>query len=68
MVLETDPFNRIEGLHLYFIELDGSTGLVLSASSATVNATAGTLTWSVAEQPWELGDQLMLRITSVAPP
>ena len=54
-MLETDPFNRIKGLYLYFIELDGSTGLVLSASTATVDAAAGTLTWSVADQPWQAG-------------
>ena len=68
VVLSTTPFHRLKGLHLHFIDLDGSFSLVLSASSATVNATAGTLTWPVAEQPWESGDQLMLRITSVAPP
>ncbi len=67
VVLSTTPFHRLEGLHLYFIEVDGSISLVLSASSATVDATAGTLTWSVAEAPWEDGDQLMLRIT-VSPP
>ena len=38
-------------LHLYFIELDGSFGLVPLASSATADATAGTLTLSVTEQP-----------------
>ena len=68
VVLKLDPFNALTGLHLLLIELDGSFGLVLSASSATVDATAGTLTWSVAEAPWEAGDKLMLRITSVAPP
>ncbi len=61
--LRLNPFHRLEGLYLCCIELDGSFGLVLSASSAT----AGTLTWSVAEAPWEAGDQLMLRITSAAP-
>ena len=64
VVLKLNPFNALTGLHLLFIEMDGSFGLVLSASSAT----AGTLTWSVAEAPWESGDQLMLRITSTAPP
>ena len=68
VVLKLNPFNALTGLHLLFIELNGSIGLSLAASSATVDATAGTLAWSVAEQPWELGDQLMLRITSVAPP
>ena len=68
VVLRLDPFNALTGLHLLFIELDGSIGLSLAASSATVDATAGTLTWSVAEAPWEAGDQLMLRITSTAPP
>ena len=68
VVLELNPFNALIGLHLLFIELDGSIGLSLAASSATADATAGTLTWSVAEAPWEAGDQLMLRITSTAPP
>ncbi len=66
VILKLNPFNALAGQHLYFIELDGSFGLVLSASSATADSTAGTLTWSVAEQPWESGDQLMLRITAAA--
>ena len=68
VVLKLNPFNALTGLYLLFIELDGSIGLSLAASSATADATAGTLTWSVVEAPWEAGDQLMLRITSTAPP
>ena len=68
VVLELNPFNALTGLHLLFIEPHGSFGLSLTASSATADKAAGTLTWPLAEVPWEDGDQLLLRITSVAPP
>ncbi len=40
-------------------------GAALPADSATVDSTAGTLSWSMTTQPWENGDQLMLRIREV---
>ena len=67
VVLKLNPFNALTGLHLLFIELDGSIGMVLAASSATAHKAAGSLTWSVAEAPWESGDQLMIRIALSSP-
>ena len=45
---------------LDFIALDGSVALSLDVVDATT--TDGVLSWPVATQPWENGDQLMLRI------
>ena len=45
-----------------FIALDGSVTTTLSFDDATQSG--GTLTWSVAAQPWNAGDLLMLRIRS----
>ena len=45
-----------------FIALDGSVTTTLSFDDATQSG--GTLTWSVAVQPWSAGDLLMLRIRS----
>ena len=50
----------VTGHVLDFIALDGSVSLSLDVADAT--ADSGTLTWSVASQPWSAGDQLMLRI------
>ena len=46
-----------------FIALDGSVSLTLSFDDATQGG-SGALTWSVASQPWQAGDLLMLRIRS----
>ena len=62
VVLKLDPFVSLVGYRLDFIETDGTVGLSLDASSATVDTTAKTLRWDVAEQPWEAGDLLMVRI------
>ncbi len=67
VVMTLSPYVSLSGQAVDFIELDGSVGLSLTASSATADSTAGTLTWTVSEQPWEDGDQLMLRI-GVPPP
>ena len=48
---------------LDFIELDGSVSLSLAIDDAT--DTDGTLSWPVPTQPWENGDQLMLRVRRV---
>ena len=63
VVLSLSPFSSLSGHKLDFIGLDGSVSLSLPASSATEDATAGTLTWSVSDQPWHDGDTLMLRIS-----
>ena len=63
VVLSLSSFSSLSGHKLDFIELDGSVSLSLPASSATEDTTAGTLTWTVSDRPWEDGDTLMLRIS-----
>ena len=60
--LQVDPHTGLVGHSLDFIELDGSVSLSLSVADATVDTASKTLSWSVASQPWEDGDKLMLRI------
>ena len=62
VVLSLSPYSSLSGHKLDFIELDGSVSLSLPASSATEDTTAGTLTWSVSDQPWHNAEMLMLRI------
>ena len=64
IVLALDPFVPLDGRTLHLIAPDGTIGLALSASSAVPDMSAGTLTWAAADRPWEVGDQLMLRIWS----
>ena len=45
-----------------FIALDGSVPLSLKIADATVDAANRTLSWTVASQPWEDDDKLMLRV------
>ena len=68
VVLTLSPHASLSGHNLDFIELDGSVSLSLPVSSATVDTTAGTLTWSVPNQPWHHGDMLMLRNASSTTP
>ena len=68
VVLTLPPNTSLSGQSLDFIELDGSVGLSLEVSSATEDSSAGTLTWAVSDQPWEDGDELMLRISSIPAP
>ena len=60
VTLELGPAASLTGYVLDFIALDGSVASSLNGGSATVSG--GTLTWSVASQPWQADDQLMLRI------
>ena len=62
VVLELEDYVSLSGQTLDFIKLDGSIDTSLDIADATVNQTATTWTWSLASQPWEDGDQLMLRI------
>ena len=57
-----DPSTSLAGHAVDFIALDGSVSLTLSFDDATQSG--GALTWSVASQPWNAGDLLMLRIRS----
>ena len=59
---KVSPHTGLAGHKLDFIELDGSVSLSLVVDEATVDAANGTLSWAVAEQPWEDGDKLMVRI------
>ena len=53
---------------LSFIETDGTAGLYLSQYDDTEDLRARTATWDVSEQPWESGDELMLRIGPIPLP
>ena len=68
VVLSLSPYSSLSGHKLDFIELDGSVSLSLPASSATEDTTAGTLSWSVSDQPWHNDDLLMLRIAASTTP
>ena len=56
------PYADLSGHALEFIALDGTAALSLDAGAATVDSATGMLTWAVAAQPWQEGDELMLRI------
>ena len=62
VVLTLGTHVSLSGYVLEFIALDGSVSLSLFTDSATVDGGAGTYSWSMASQPWEDGDQLMVRI------
>ena len=66
VALTLNPHVSLGSAVLSFIELDGSVSLSLSSSDATVDSAAGTYSWPVTTQPWEDGDQLMLRIRKPA--
>ena len=56
----------LSGHFLDFIALDGMVALSLDGGAAAVSG--GTLTWSVAAQPWQADDKLMLRIRQSGAP
>ena len=60
--LEVSQHTVVAGHVLDFIELDGTVSLSLHADDAKVDAANDTLSWSVASQPWEDGDELMVRV------
>ena len=60
--LKLSPHDGIAGHTLHFIALDGSVPLSLKVADATVDAPNDILSWTVASQPWNDGDKLMLRI------
>ena len=67
VVLELDRFLQLSE-SLSFIEPDGTAGLYLSQYDATEDWAARTLTWQVAVQPWEPGDELMLSMGPIPLP
>ena len=62
VVLTLNPHVSLSGHVLDFIDLNGNVALSLFADAATVDSAAGTYSWPVTTEPWEDGDQLMLRI------
>ena len=62
VALTLEPYLFLSGQSLDFIALDGSVALTLEVSAATADSAAGSLTWALAQQPWQDGDRLMLRI------
>ena len=60
--LKLSPHTGMAGHTVNFIALDGSVPLSLQVADATVDATTGTLSWTVTSQPWQSGDKLMLRV------
>ena len=62
VTMTLSPSASLAGHAVDFISLDGTPTLSLSFDDATQSG--GTLTWSVAAQPWNDGDLLMLRIRS----
>ena len=60
--VKLSPHTGIAGHTVDFIALDGSVPLSLGVAAATVDATTGTLSWTVSSQPWQSGDKLMLRV------
>ena len=58
------PWHVLSGKALDFIELDGRTSMTLNVTNSAVETASNTLTWSVSSQPWEDGDELMVRIRS----
>ena len=65
VTLELSPAASLTGYALDFIALDGSVALSLDGGVST--AAVETLTWTVSAQPWQAGDQLMLRIRDASP-
>lgn len=62
VIMTLSPHVSLLGQTLDFIVLDGTVALSLEAKSATVDASAGTYTWSRETRPWNAGDMLMLRL------
>ena len=61
VTVSLSPYASLAGYALDFIALDGSVVLSLAADLAAAS-NQGTLTWAVAERPWQDGDKLMLRV------
>ena len=61
VTMELNPSAPLAGHAIDFIDVNGTTTLSLSFDDATQGG-GGALTWSVANQPWNAGDLLMLRI------
>ena len=60
--IEVTPDDALDYHIVDIIELDGTVSLSLDVADATVDSVNDTLNWSVASQPWDDGDRLMVRI------
>ena len=60
--IEVTPGDALDDHIVDIIELDGTVSLSLDVVDATVDSVNDTLSWSVSSQPWDDGDQLMVRI------
>ena len=60
--LKVSPHTGLSGHVVDFIALDGSVPLSLKVADATADAANDTLSWAVASQPWDDGDELMVRL------
>ena len=68
--IEVTPEDALTGHSIEFIELDGTVSLSLNVDDATEGSITEsrtgnmnhTLSWEVSEQPWHVGDKLMMRI------
>ena len=72
LVTSTSGPDEVMGEHIRdFIALDGSVSLSLDMFDATVEpgtaTTSHTLIWAVPSQPWESGDELMVRVLMARP-
>ena len=63
--LKVSPHSGLAGHVVDFIELDGTVSLSLKVDDAMVDAANDTLSWSVASQPWDDGDELMVRVRGI---
>ena len=61
LTLTLSPYDPLTELALEIID-DGEVTLTLFPSDAETDEGAGTLTWAVENQPWDIGDFLTFRI------
>ena len=71
--LTLEPYHPLTGYVLVVITHNYEIALSLDAAAAVVDRASGTLSWPVANAPWQDGDYLMLRIretgsTPILPP
>ena len=60
--IKVKPHTGLADHMVDLIGLDGLVSLSLDVDNAAMDAANQTLSWTVASQPWQSGDQLMLRI------
>ena len=61
--VELTPASSFAGHHLDFIAADGTLAHTAAVDDAT--RTGDTLSWAVADSPWEAGDKMMVRLYRV---